>query len=214
MNDTEQEQSPDSMANKVSVDASSAEADLALIRKMMLQAQNSAAIDGRFLVLWGSVLGLTQAIVLFTASFMGNSENQWTIYIWFVMLGIGICGSIILAYMHSRSTVNTGVRTYASIWIGFCLTMCLLFILAISGQESLLFSLAIIAPAITGLAFFATAAIIGLGWLRWVAFCWWLTAIAIALLESSPFVGVIYMLSYIFLMAGPGLLIAQNGKRS
>lgn len=206
MTEAQQEQSTDQV--------SSAEADLALIRKMMQEAQNSAAIDGRFLVLWGCILGLTQALILFMSNVLAYADGVWILYVWYVMLGIGICGSIFLAYLHSRSSVNAGVRTYASIWIGFCLTIFLLFILAVSGQGALLLSLVIIAPAMTGLAFFATAAIIGLGWLRWVALGWWLTAIFAALFNSSPFIEVISIAAYLALMAGPGLAITRLGKKA
>lgn len=206
MNDTQQTENTDQL--------SSAEADLALIRRMMLDAQNSAALDGRYLVLWGFVLALPQLFMwlstLISDGFTGNGQ----IYMWFAALGIGIIGSILLTFLHKRGPVNLGVRLYSSVWIGFCMTMCLLFVIAISGQESLLFSLAIIAPAMTGLAFFATAAIINLGWLRWVAVGWWLMAILVAVLDGSDYVGFIYIIGYLGLMAGPGLTIMQLGKKA
>ncbi|MDC1436450.1 hypothetical protein N8303_04265 [Gammaproteobacteria bacterium] len=193
---------------------SSAQQDLAIIKKMMLEAQNSAALDGRFLILWGVVLALPQLYIFIRSSFLGVAADAGSIVVWFVALGIGICGSIILAYLQTRGAVNSGARTYASIWIGFCLTMCLLFILAVSGNQEVLYSLAIVAPAMTGLAFFATAAIINLGWLRWIALGWWLTAILVALLDSYIYVGLIYSLAYLSLMAGPGIAIARLGNRA
>ncbi|MDG2091419.1 MAG: hypothetical protein P8J61_10065 [Gammaproteobacteria bacterium] len=210
MSDTQQENGP----GDVSPDVSDAEADLALIRKMMLDAQTSAALDGRYLVLWGVVLGLAQAFDMLRGVLTNETANQMTAYIWFVMLGLGIIGSIILGYLHSRGPLNTGARMYASIWIGFCLTMCLLFGLAISGKENLLYSLTIIAPAMTGLAFFATAAIISMGWLRWVAFGWWLIAVFVSQFGNSFAIGVIYTVAYIGLMAGPGLAIMRLGKKA
>ncbi|MBN4053623.1 hypothetical protein JYT97_01925 [Haliea sp. AH-315-K21] len=206
MSETQQKKSPGNV--------STAEADLALIRKMMLEAQASAALDGRYLVLWGIVLSLAQAFDIIRSILTSGPANEWTAYIWFVMLGIGIVGSIVLGYLHSRGPINSGARMYASIWIGFCLTMCLLFTLAVSGQGALLSSLAIIAPAMTGLAFFATAAIINLGWLRWVALGWWLIAILVSVLDSSSYTGFIYIAAYLGLMAGPGLAIMRLGKKA
>lgn len=194
-------------------ESSTAQADLALIRKMMLEAQTSAALDGRYLVLWGVVLALPQVFTFLGALFIDGFSNESLGTVWFVVLGIGIMGSIILGFMHPRGPVNLGVRLYSSVWIGFCLSMCLLFILAVTGHEPLLFSLAIVAPIITGLAFFATAAIINLGWLRWVALGWWILGVLVSFLEQSSFIGVIYSFAYLGLMAGPGLAIMRLGKK-
>jgi hypothetical protein len=193
---------------------STAQQDLAIIKKMMLEAQNTAALDGRFLILWGVVLAIPQLYIFIRSSFFGGVADEGSIAIWFVVLGIGICGSIILVYLQSRGPINSGTRTYASIWIGFCLTMCLLFVLAVSGNEEVLYSLAIVAPAMTGLAFFATAAIINLGWLRWIALGWWLTAILVAVLDAYSVVGIIYILAYLGLMAGPGVAMTRLDHRT
>ncbi len=193
---------------------STAQDDLALIKKMMLEAQNSAALDGRYLILWGIILTIPPIYIFIRSEFSDGFNGEGTIAVWYVMLGIGICGSIILAYLHSREPLNSGARIYASIWIGFCLTMCLLFILAVSGIEEVLYSLAIIAPAMTGLAFFATAGIINLGWLRWIALGWWLTAILVAVFDSDSYIGVIYILAYLGLMAGPGVAITRLGTKA
>lgn len=193
---------------------STAQQDLAIIKKMMLEAQNTAALDGRFLILWGVVLAIPQLYIFIRSSLFGGVADEGSIAIWFFVLGIGIFGSIILVYLQSRGPINSGARTYASIWIGFCLTMCLLFVLAVSGNEEVLYSLAIVAPAMTGLAFFATAAIINLGWLRWIALGWWLTAILIAVLDAYSVVGIIYILAYLGLMAGPGVVMTRLGHRT
>tara|TARA_R110000772_G_scaffold214558_1_gene325114 strand:- start:616 stop:1230 length:615 start_codon:yes stop_codon:yes gene_type:complete len=191
---------------------STAEEDLALIRKMMLEAQSSAAIDGRHLVLWGSILGFAQALVLLNIGQAGDAGR--TILIWFVLLGAGIVGSAILGYKYSQRPVNLAVRLYSSVWIGFCLTMCLLFVLAVAGHQEILFSLSVVAPAMTGLAFFVTASIIGMGWLRWIALCWWLTAIASAVFSNSSYLEYIFIFAYLFLMAGPGLVMTRSGRRA
>jgi len=206
MNDESQEKSAEQF--------STAQEDLALIKKMMLEAQNSAALDGRYLILWGVILALSSIYIFIRSGFSDGFNGEGTIAVWFVMLGIGICGSIILAYLHSREPINSGAHIYASIWIGFCLTMCLLFILAVSGSEEVLYSLAIIAPAMTGLAFFATAGIINLGWLRWIALGWWLTAILVAVFNNDTYIGVIYILAYLGLMAGPGVAITRLGTKA
>lgn len=206
MNEKKQEHS----AEQLSV----AQQDLAIIKKMMLEAQNSAALDGRFLILWGVVLAIPQLYMFIRASFFSGVADEGMVAIWFVVLGIGICGSIILVYLQSKGPINTGARAYASIWIGFCLTICLLFVLAVSGNEEVLFSLAIVAPAMTGLAFFATAAIINLGWLRWVALGWWLTAILVAVLDSDKVIGIIYILAYLGLMAGSGVAMTRLSQRA
>lgn len=193
---------------------SAAQQDLAIIKKMMLEAQKTAALDGRFLILWGIILAFPQLYMFIRSGFFDGMSDDGSVVVWFVALGFGIAGSIILVYLQSRGPINSGVRTYASIWIGFCLTMCLLFVLAVSGNEEVLFSLAIVAPAMTGLAFFATAAIINLGWLRWIALGWWLTTILVAVLDSYKVIGIIYVLAYLGLMVGPGVAMTRLGHKA
>jgi len=193
---------------------STAQEDLALIKKMMLEAQQTAAFDGRYLVLWGVILAIPQIYSFILYGFSSEVDYGGSVVVWFVVLGIGICGSVFLGYLYSHQPINAGARTYASIWIGFCLTMCLLFVLAVSVSEEVLFSLAIVAPAMTGLAFFATAAIINLGWLRWVALGWWLTAIFVAVVDNNSYIGLIYIAAYLGLMAGPGIAMSRLVKRA
>lgn len=181
---------------------------------MMLEAQQTAAFDGRYLVLWGAILAIPQIYSFILYGFSSEVDYGGSVVVWFVVLGIGICGSVFLGYLYSHQPINAGARTYASIWIGFCLTMCLLFVLAVSVSEEVLFSLAIVAPAMTGLAFFATAAIINLGWLRWVALGWWLTAIFVAVVDDNSYIGLIYIAAYLGLMAGPGIAMSRLVKRA
>ncbi len=184
--------------------------DLALIRRMMEEAQEAAALDGRHLVLWGVLLAAVQAVRLTLALAGAGPAGA---YPWVGAMAAGICGSAVLGFSWRRHPTNLAVRLYGSVWIGLCLTIVLLFALALAGRGIELAHLGVVASATTGLAFFVSAAIAGRGWLRWVALGWWAAAPTAGLLAPGPLAGTVGIALYLGLMALPGLAIVRRGKR-
>ena len=70
------------------------------------------------------------------------------------------------------------------------------------------------APAATGFAFFVSATIAGLGWLRWIALAWWAAAPTAGLLPAGPLTNAVGIALYLGLMTLPGLAIARRGTRA
>lgn len=184
--------------------------DLALIRRMMEDAQQAAALDGRHLVLWGVLPAAAQAVQL--ALFAAGAEPLAR-YAWVGAIVAGICGSAALGFSGRRHPTNLAVRLYCSTWVGLCLTIVLLFALALAGRGIEPAQLGVVAPATIGLAFFVSAAIAGLGWLRWIALAWWAAAATAGLLDPGPLAGTVSIALYLGLMALPGLAIVRRGTR-
>lgn len=184
--------------------------DLALIRRMLEDAQQAAALDGRHLVLWGVLPAAVQAVQLALAL---AGAGQMARYAWVGAIAAGICGSTVLGFSGRRHPTNLAVRLYCSAWVGLCLTIVLLFALALAGRGIEPAHLGVVAPAATGFAFFVSAAIAGLGWLRWIALAWWAAAATVGLLGPGPLSGTVSIALYLGLMALPGLAIMRRGKR-
>ncbi len=184
--------------------------DLALIRRMLEEAQQAAALDGRHLVLWGVLLASAQAVQLaLVLSGVGSVAG----YAWVGAMAAGICGSGALGFSARRHPTNLAVRLYCGVWTGLCLTIVLLFVLALTGRGIEFTHFGVVAAALTGLAFFVSAAIAGLGWLRWIALAWWAAAATAGLLDGGPLAGAAGIALYLGLMALPGLAIVRRGKR-
>ncbi len=184
--------------------------ELALIRRMMEQAQAAAALDGRHLVLWGVLLAAVQAVHLALALAGAGPAGA---YPWVGAMAAGVCGSAALGFSGRRHPTNLAVRLYGSVWMGLCLTIVLLFALALAGRGIEPAHLGVVAPAATGFAFFVSATIAGLGWLRWIALAWWAAAPTAGLLAPGPLAGMAGIALYLGLMALPGLAIMRRGKR-
>ncbi len=184
--------------------------DLALIRRMMEEAQQAAALDGRHLVLWGVLLAAAQAVQL--VLFLAGSGPAGP-YAWVGAMIAGVGGSVALGFSGRRHPTNLAIRLYGSVWVGLCLTIVLLFALALAGRGIEAAHLGVVAPATTGFAFFVSAAIAGLAWLRWIALAWWAAAATGGLLDPGPLAGTVGIALYLGLMALPGLAIVRRGTR-
>jgi hypothetical protein len=64
-----------------------------------------------------------------------------------------------------------------------------------------------------GTGFFATAALAGLPWLRWVAGAWWVGEIAVFALRQNPEVQLLSALLMLALLAGPGFALVMRRRK-
>ena len=88
--------------------------ELALIRRMMEEAQAAAAFDGRHLVLWGVLLAAVQAVQLALALAGAGPAGA---YPWVGAMAAGICGSAALGFSGRRlPRTSRSACTAASGW--------------------------------------------------------------------------------------------------
>jgi hypothetical protein len=191
---------------------SSAEADLALIRRALNEAARTAAMDGRYLVLWGLVLTIAQGGTFAAYQLFGPAANQWINYLWYGTFLAGFIGSVLLGFSHRHATVNLAVRLYRNAWQGLFLTLVIVAATAASGRVIQFVDFMVIAPVITGLAFYVSSAVTGFGWLRWLAVAWWAAGLLFGILGPSAATGLLAVAVYLGLMALPGYLIIRQGR--
>ena len=191
---------------------SAPEADLALIRRVMDEATRTAAMDGRYLVLWGLALAAAQAGTLAIYGLYGPAISRWINYLWWTAFAVGVGGSILLGFAGRHAPINLAVRLYRAAWRGFFLTMCILMAIAAFGKVIRFVDFMVFAPAITELTFFVSGAVAGFGWLRWIALGWWAAAVVFGLLGSNDATGILAIAVYLGLMALPGFLVMRQGR--
>lgn len=70
-----------------------------------------------------------------------------------------------------------------------------------------------IVAGVMGIAFFATAWMTNLPWLRWIAVAWWLGVVALFVLRHQVEVLPLSAALMLLLLAGPGLVLLRRGAR-
>jgi len=70
-----------------------------------------------------------------------------------------------------------------------------------------------IVAGVMGIAFFATAWMTNLPWLRWIALAWWLGEVALFALRHQIEVLPVSAALMLLLLAGPGLVLLRRGAR-
>jgi hypothetical protein len=64
-----------------------------------------------------------------------------------------------------------------------------------------------------GIAFFASASLANLRWLRWIAVAWWLGELAAFALRHQPEVLPLSAVLMLLLLAGPGFVLLRRGAQ-
>lgn len=148
-----------------------AERDLATIRRLMEESRNQISGTGRHWVVWGvaSVLGL-----LGTWAAVAGRVGVRPLWIWSGLLAGAWFASLWMGRRGSGGGVRNEItRLVHAIWIGLGISFT---ILGVGGMLSPLVdsrALPGLFAAAMGAGIFATGAVAGLAWLRWVAVVWW-----------------------------------------
>jgi len=191
------------------VTASQAEADLALIRKMMSAGRKRAGIDGSHLVLWGAVLAVT-----FLAQYLMSTGivPRFHIEAWVVAI---VTGSIASSYLGRKMGPqycgpNPTLTGYVSAWQAVGLTMVLYFVTSILSGETDNRTISILSSGVMGSAFFVMARVIITKPLYFAAFGWWAIMIYDAqLAEIHVETLLVKSIACVFLVLFPGLFLKR-----
>jgi hypothetical protein len=185
--------------------------DLAAIRRLMEESQETIGAEGRHFVLWGLVtaVGLVGTWAAVTGA--ADVDVRWT---WAVLVGLGWIGSFWLGYRGARrERVRTlGRRLVSVVWIGSGVTLSLIAAAALFGDAVPTRALpGLLSVAIAG-SFLSTAVLAGLRWLGLVAACWWLLG---GLMLFFPGLYTLPLLAAMALALEvvPGLLLVQRARR-
>jgi hypothetical protein len=188
--------------------------DIAFIRRAIEEGGTYATGYGPNMLVWGAVVALGY---LWTYAFVRGWSPIAPSIIWPVCLGVGWLYSLrrlarrIVADRNDLRTRGPMAQALAMLWLG-CGTFLTILAIAVltSGDRSLGWCDAVIA-GVLGIAFFASASLSNLPWLRWVAVAWWIGEIAFFALRHDaalrlPLAATLMLV----LLAGPGLLLLRR----
>lgn len=192
-------------------EASRAQEDLAMIRRMMEDARQVVHGGGGHFVLWG-VLTVTALLVTFGVVELGWSTR--TMWVWPVAVVIGWIGSAVLGraeYLRSRRG-TAAIRYLGAIWVGVGIALTLLGLLGIPMGAIAAPSMGGVMACVLGAGFFASGFIYGAWWVGALAGGWWLGGIAM-LIWPGAYTLLLLAAMLVGLQIVPGVIFMRRAKR-
>lgn len=193
---------------------SKAAEDLAFIRKIMDESSSFAEVGGDQFIVWGSVTGLAMLVTWAIAAryLPGTGTTIWAL--WFVALAVGF----LLSYWRSRQQQRRPVRSSANrqigaVWFAVGMPMLLLFFVGQSYELLRPQAIPATAAALLGTGVYLTGTLARIGWLRNLAFVWWVASIGLMLVHGAT-VFLVYGLLVLALYVLPGIKLSQMARRA
>ncbi len=188
--------------------------DLAFIRRIMDESRSFAEVGGMHFVNWGSVTGFGMFATWGIAAghLPGNGRVIWGL--WVAALAAGFA----LAYLQGRKERSAPVRhavnrQIGAVWFAATMPMLLLFFVGQSFELIPPRAIPSIAAALLGTGIYLTGTLAKIGWLRNLAFAWWVASIGLMLVRGAS-VFLMYGLLIFALYVVPGFKLNQMAKRA
>lgn len=183
-----------------------ARADIALIRDALEQGRAYATARGPDMIVWGLLIA---AGYLATWACVTGRLPLQPGPLWLGVLALGWIFYVVrrLPGQQSAPPRRPLVTALRMLWlgIGICLTLT-----AIAGNYRGDMGAGWFEPfaaGILGAAFFASATLSNLSWLRWIAAAWWMGELAAFWLHDNILILPFSAALYVLLLAGPGLVM-------
>lgn len=190
------------------MDPDVARRDLADIRSWMHEGRRVVVETWRHQVWWGVV-----SAVALVATWWAVKQAAWAAawVLWPVVLAFGWAGSAVLGRAGPPRARNQATRAFEALWVGTGVTLSIVGTLGLYGGGLNPTALPGVVAAVFGGAYFTTARVSGIGWLRGVAVGWWAGA---AVLLLRPGDDALLVLAALALLgeAGPGLILSRTSE--
>jgi hypothetical protein len=187
--------------------------DIAFIRRAVEEGGAYATAYGPSLLVWGVLVALGY---LATYAFVRGWSPIAPHLIWAGCFGLGWFYSLrplfrrIVVGGKSFRTRGPMAQALAMLWLGCGTFLTILAIAAMTTGDIREGWFDAVAAGVLGIAFFVSAWLSNLPWLRWIAVAWWIGEIAIFVMRHDAAklpLGAVLML---VLLAGPGLLLMRR----
>lgn len=193
---------------------SKAAEDLAFIRKIMDESSSFAEAGGDYFVIWGAVTGIAMLTTWAIASRYLPGTGQMIWGVWVVALVMGLLLSAWRGRRKARPPVsNSANRQIGAVWFAVGMPMLLLFFVGQSYELLRAQAIPATAAALLGTGIYLTGTLAKIGWLRNLAFIWWLASIALMLVQGAT-VFLVYALLVFTLYVLPGIKLNQMARRA
>jgi hypothetical protein len=185
--------------------------DIAFIRQAVADGRTFAFGRSPDILVWGIALAVGFFANYEALKFGAPSSIGW---IWSATLILPWLFTMRRAFRGTRSARPVLVEAVSAVWIGSGIFLTTLTIAA--GWENAFpegWMNAVVAGAF-GFCFFASASLLRLGWMRFVAVGWWMGELALFAIRHSAEACLLSALLMLVLLAGPGLYILLRGART
>jgi len=185
--------------------------DIAYIRHAVEEGRNYATACSPDIIVWGIGVAIGY---LGTYAFVRGWSPIRPNWLWLPCIGLPWLYSLrrLLPAFDRGSVHGPLARALSMLWFGCGVFLTTLAVAAVwtGGIRQGWFD-AVVA-GVLGIAFFASAWLSNIGWLRWVAVLWWLGEIALFALRNQPEVLPLSAALILLLLAGPGLLLTLRRR--
>lgn len=182
--------------------------DLAMIRQMMEAGKKRVAVNGIHFIIWGLVL--MSAFFAQYASVMGHIPRTM-LWIWIPAFLIGALAEYLaFSRNHDKEAESMPHIAHGSAWEAVGMTALIYFFVAYAAGTFEPRVISSINAATIGAAFFITAQVSGVRWLRLPAFGWWILLAYIAMVKTyDPEMLLVMAAACGLLLALPGFLMRR-----
>jgi hypothetical protein len=193
------------------MDTRQAEAELSLIKQMMIDSRRVVVDNGWHYIFWGVVV--TAALLANYIMALNKVAMKYAGMMWFVTM---VGAAIIAGIAERRSDRKRKVKTFAgkilgALWTGAGIAMFMFgFIGTMSGSYNPIYISPLIATVL-GAAYFASGAIQQLKWLQMLSIGWWAGAIFTFIFPSVHTL-LIFALMMLCLQTVPGIILYRKWK--
>lgn len=195
-----------------------AQDELAFIRKMMADSQTTIIDDGKPSIVWGIIVSIGMLATYFAALADTDFGIAW------MWIGLSVIGWLYVYYYRTQKVKTAKIKTLTgrligSIWgaSGFAIGLVIMLTFVapqVSGQWVIdPVALTSIASIILGIAYFMTGILYGKRWVRNISVGWWAGA-AVMMFWPSVHVLMMYALMLIAFQIIPGVVMYRASKQS
>jgi hypothetical protein len=188
--------------------------DIAFIREVIEEGGAYAAACSPDMLVWGIAVAIGY---LGTYAFVRGWSPIAPRLVWTVCIGLPWLYSLRrqFAGLVGRPRLQRGpmVQALGMLWLGCGIFLTITGITAASTGAIREGWYDAVVPGVMGIAFFASASLANLRWLRWIAVAWWLGELAAFALRHQPEVLPLSAVLMLLLLAGPGFVLLRRGAQ-
>ena len=183
--------------------------DVAFIRRAVEEGRNYATASSPDIMIWGIAVAIGY---LGTYAFVRGWSPVHPSWIWGLCIGAPWLYSLrrLLPAFEQPCVDSPMARALSMLWFGCGVFLTTLAIAAIWGGDIRQGWFDAVVAGVLGIAFFVSAWLSNLGWLRWVAVFWWLGELGVFALRHRPEALPLLAALMLLLLAGPGLLLSRR----
>jgi hypothetical protein len=184
--------------------------EIAFIRRAIEEGRGYASGRSPDMVVWGGAIALASACTY-------AAQRGWPLvgqgWLWGACVGLPWLYSLRGLMRPGRPPGRPMARAMGMLWLGCGVSLTVLAVVAAWSGDMREGWFTAVSAGTMGIAFFASAALSNLGWMRLVAVGWWVGEALLYVLRHRPEAMALHALLMLGLLALPGIILLRGGAR-